>query len=195
MQTALAQVIPLAFASGLNLYATIAVLGLSAHYGLVRLPQHFQAFDNPYVITFALGMYLVEFVADKIPWLDSVWDALHTVIRPLGGALVAATAMGDASSGMQTIAALVGGTVAMTTHLAKAGTRAAANTTPEPFSNWVLSFSEDVIAIGLTYFATQHPMIALAIALVLLGLIVAFASVLIRFARRRFRRRVDLPVS
>jgi hypothetical protein len=187
MQTALAQVIPLAFASGLNLYATIAVLGLSAHYGLVRLPQHFQAFDNPYVITFALGMYLVEFVADKIPWLDSLWDALHTVIRPLGGALVAATAMGDASSGMQTIAALLGGTVAMTTHLAKAGTRAAANTTPEPFSNWVLSFSED--------FATQYPMIALAIALVLLGLIVAFASVLIRFARRRFRRRVDLPAS
>lgn len=185
--TALAQTIPLAFASGLNLYATIAVLGLCSHYDLVALPDAFQAFDNPVIITAALAMYVIEFVADKIPWFDSVWDAVHTAVRPIGGALVAVTAMGEASPAAQTLAALVGGSVAMTTHLTKAGTRAVANTTPEPFSNWFLSLGEDLIAVALAYGALEHPMLALAIALALLLVIVAFASILIRAVRRRFR--------
>jgi len=186
--SALGYTIPFAFASGLNVYATIAVLGLSSHFGLVSLPQQFRAFDHPAVIGVALVMYVVEFVADKIPWFDSVWDALHTVIRPLGGAFVAVAALGDASPMTTTLAALLGGSVAMTTHLTKTGTRAAANTSPEPFSNWILSFSEDALAVGLTYGAIRHPDVALAIAVVLLIVIGAFSALIVRFVRRRFRK-------
>jgi hypothetical protein len=186
--SALGSVIPLAFASGLNIYATVAVLGLCAHYNLVTLPAQFRAFDHPAVIGVALTMYLVEFVADKVPWFDSIWDAVHTVIRPLGGALVAVTVLGDASPALQTIAALLGGSVAMTTHLTKAGTRAAANTSPEPFSNWILSLAEDALAASLSYAALQHPRIALAIAVALLVVIVASASLIVGALRRRFAR-------
>jgi hypothetical protein len=188
MITALSHIIPLAFASGLNLYATVVVLGLSSHYGLVTLPDQFRAFDNPLVIGAALTMYLIEFVADKIPWVDSVWDTVHTIVRPIGGALVAVTALGDASPAVTTMVALLGGSVAMTTHLTKAGTRAAANTSPEPFSNWFLSVAEDVLAVGISYAALKHPIAALTIAVVLLAGILAFASVLIRAVRRRLAR-------
>jgi len=193
MLTALEYTIPLAFASGLNIYATVAVLGLCSHYSLVALPPQFRAFDNPIIITVALAMYLVEFVADKIPWLDSVWDMVHTVVRPIGGALVAVTALGYASPTATTLAALLGGSVAMTTHLTKAGTRAAANTSPEPFSNWILSFGEDVLAVSIAYGALTHPMLALAIAVALLLVILAFASLIIRALRRRFARPREAP--
>src|SRR5215208_5277347 len=102
MMTALSQIIPLAFASGVNVYATVAVLGLCSHYRLVALPEQFRAFDHPIVIGIALTMYLVEFVADKIPWFDSMWDAVHTIVRPLGGAIVAVTALGDSSPALTT---------------------------------------------------------------------------------------------
>ena len=189
MASALGYTIPFAFASGLNIYATIAVLGLSAHFGLVTLPDQFRSLDNPWIIGAALAMYLVEFVADKIPWVDSLWDAVHTVIRPIGGAFVAVAALGHASPTVTMLAALLGGSVAMTTHLTKAGTRAAANASPEPFSNWILSITEDLVAVGLTYGAVRHPAIALAVAIVLLVVIVAFSSLLIRFVARRFARR------
>ena len=135
--------------------------GLCSHYGLVALPEQYRAFDHPAVIGVALTLYVVEFVADKIPWFDSMWDAVHTLIRPLGGALVAVVAMGDASPAATALVGLLGGSIAMTTHVTKAGTRAAANTSPEPFSNWVLSFGEDVLAVGITYGALAHPLIAL----------------------------------
>jgi hypothetical protein len=189
MLTALGYTIPLAFASGLNVYATVAVLGLCSHYGLVALPPQFRAFDNPIVITVALAMYLVEFVADKIPWLDSLWDMVHTVVRPIGGAIIAVTALGDASPTATTLAALLGGSVAMTTHLTKAGTRAAANTSPEPFSNWILSFGEDVLAVSISYGALKHPMLALAIVTALLLVMLALVSVIVRAIKRRFVRR------
>jgi len=191
MLNALGLIVPLAFASGVNLYATVAVLGLSSHYGLVSLPEQFRVFDNPVIITAALAMYLVEFVADKIPWFDSMWDAVHTVIRPLGGALVAVTALGEASPAANALVALLGGSIAMTTHLTKSGTRAAANTTPEPFSNWALSLGEDVLAVGLSYAALQHPIIALIVAVLLLVVIVFFAAMIVRFVRRRFSRMRD----
>ena len=191
MLNALGLIVPLAFAAGVNLYATVAVLGLSSHYGLVSLPEQFRVFDNPVIITAALAMYLVEFVADKIPWFDSMWDAVHTVIRPLGGALVAVTALGEASPAANALVALLGGSIAMTTHLTKSGTRAAANTTPEPFSNWALSLGEDVLAVGLSYAALQHPMIALIVAVLLLVVIVFFAAMIVRFVRRRFSRMRD----
>jgi hypothetical protein len=185
MATALAQVIPLAFAAGVNLYATVAVLGLCSHYGLVALPAQYRAFDHPLVIGLALTMYVVEFVADKIPWFDSIWDVVHTLVRPLGGALVAAVAIGDASPAATALAGLLGGSIAMTTHVTKASTRAAANTSPEPFSNWLLSLGEDVLAVGITYGALAHPLVALTIAVGLLVAIAACASMIIAAVRRR----------
>jgi len=189
--SALGRIVPFAFASGVNLYATVAMVGLCSRFGLVSLPEQFQAFDNPVIIGLALAMYAIEFVADKVPWLDTAWDAVHTVIRPLGGALVAVTALGAATPATQAIAAAIGGTVAMTTHLTKAGTRAVANTSPEPFTNWGLSLAEDVFVMGLTWFALQHPFAASIVAVVLLVAIVAAASVLVKAVRRRFARPVS----
>src|SRR5688572_28530013 len=185
--TALGRTIPFAFAAGINLYATVAVLGLSARLGLVDLPVQFRAFDNPYVIAAAIAMYLVEFVADKIPWVDTLWDAVHTLIRPVGGALVAVTALGDASPGAETLMALLGGSVALTTHLTKTGTRAAANASPEPFSNILLSVVEDIFVVGFSYVALQYPLVGLFVASLLLAVIAVFASLVIRLVRRRFR--------
>ena len=186
---ALGKTLPFAFASGINLYATVAVLGLCSRFNLVALPEQFQVFAHPAVISIALALYVIEFVADKVPWVDSMWDAVHTVIRPVGGALVAVTTLGESSTATQVFAALMGGSVAMTTHLGKAGTRAAVNTSPEPFSNWVLSFGEDLFVVGLTYIALQHPWLALSVALIFLAAIIAFASVLIRAIRRRRAQR------
>jgi hypothetical protein len=163
LMTALGQTLPFAFASGLNLYATIAMLGLVQRFHLVALPSQFEPFGHAVVIGIALALYLVEFVADKIPWVDSIWDMAHTIVRPLGGAVVAITAMGPASPGMDALTGALGASVALASHLAKAGTRAAANTSPEPFSNWILSFVEDLVAIGLAWFAAEHPVIALGI--------------------------------
>jgi hypothetical protein len=185
----LTRAIPLAFAAGLNVYATVAVIGLCERYHLVTFPDEYQAFAHPVVIGVALAMFLVEFVADKIPWVDSAWDAVHTIIRPLAGAYIAVTSLGNASPAATAVAALIGGSTALATHATKAGTRAAANTTPEPFSNWALSFGEDFVAVTLSYAAMRHPFLALAVALVLLGVIVLFASVLIRAIRRRFGAR------
>jgi hypothetical protein len=186
----LSHTVPLAFAAGLNVYATIAVIGLSGRFALVSLPESLRVFENPWVIGIALAMYAIEFVADKVPWFDSVWDAVHTLIRPLGGALIAMTAIGgDASPATTTIAALIGGSTALTTHLTKAGARAAANTSPEPFSNWLLSLGEDVVAVSISYVALTHPVLALTIAGTLLLLIVASASLIVRALRRRFATR------
>lgn len=185
---ALGSIVPFAFASGVNLYATIAVVGLCSRFGIVTLPDQFRAFDNAWVIGIALALYVVEFVADKVPWLDTAWDAVHTVIRPLGGALVAVSALGEAGPGTQALAALVGGSVAMTTHLTKAGTRVVANASPEPFTNWGLSLGEDAFAVGLTWIAVQHPLIATVVAIVLLAVIVMAGSFLLRALRRRFAR-------
>jgi hypothetical protein len=185
----LAPIVPFAFASGVNLYATVAVIGLCSRFGLVTLPDQFRAFGHPVVIAIALAMYAVEFVADKVPWFDTIWDGIHTVVRPIGGAIVAVSALGDSTPAVQAIAALVGGSVAMTSHLTKAGTRAVVNTSPEPFTNWALSFSEDVFVVGLTWFAVRHPYIATIVAIVLLVAIVALGSVIVRAVRRRFARR------
>jgi nicotinamide riboside transporter PnuC len=186
---ALSRIIPFAFASGINLYATVALLGLCSRYDLVVLPDQFRAFESPLVIGIALAMYAVEFVADKVPWFDSVWDAVHTVIRPLGGAFVAVTSLGAASPEADVLAALLGGSVAFTAHLSKSGTRAAANTSPEPFSNWILSLGEDVFVVSLIYLALQYPVAATIIVLTLVIVILAFATLLIRALRRRFGRR------
>ena len=180
-------------AAGVNLYATVAILGLAARYGWVALPDQFQAFNNDIVIGAAITMYVVEFFADKIPYFDSLWDAIHTAIRPIGGALIAVTTLGDASPATKALVALLGGAVAASSHLTKTSTRAAANTSPEPFSNWTLSLGEDVFAVGLGYMALTHPVAALVITIVALALIAVFAVVIVRTVRRWLRRRRPAP--
>jgi hypothetical protein len=136
------------FAAGVNLYATVAILGLASRYGWVTLPPQFQAFNSDIVIGAAVVMYLIEFFADKIPYVDSLWDVIHTAIRPVGGALIAVTTLGEASPTMEGLVALLGGTVAAGSHLTKTSTRAAANASPEPFSNWILSVAEDLFVVA-----------------------------------------------
>jgi hypothetical protein len=179
-------------AAGVNLYATIAILGLASRYGWVTLPAQYQAFNNDWVIGAAIVMYLVEFFADKIPWVDTLWDVVHTAIRPVGGAFIAVTTLGDASPTVEALVALLGGAVATGSHLTKTSTRAAANTSPEPFSNWVLSIAEDLFVVGLGYLALQHPIAALVVAVVILILIAAFAAVIVRTVRRWFSRRAPV---
>jgi hypothetical protein len=177
------------FAAGVNLYATVAILGLASRYGWVSLPPQFQAFNSDIVIGVAAAMYLIEFFADKIPYVDSLWDVIHTAIRPVGGALIAVTTLGDASPTVEALIALLGGTVAAGSHLTKTSTRAAANASPEPFSNWILSIGEDLFVVGLGYLALKHPIAALVVAGTLVILIVVFAAVIVRTVRAWFRRR------
>lgn len=181
------------FAAGINLYATVAVLGLAKRYGWVQLPEQFAVFDNDIVIAGAIVLYVIEFVADKIPWVDSLWDAIHTVIRPAGGALIAVATLGEASPTVEGLMALVGGGVAAGTHFTKAGTRAVANTSPEPFSNWFLSLSEDVFVIGLAALALKYPVAAAFVVLAGIVLMIVFAAWIIAAVRRRWRRPVFAP--
>lgn len=185
----LGRMLGFSFAAGINLYATVAILGLAARFGWVVLPPQFQIFNNRYIIGAALLMYVIEFVADKIPWVDTIWDMAHTVIRPIGGALIAVATLGEGSPTVEGFVALLGGTVAAGTHLTKAGSRAIVNTSPEPFSNWFLSLAEDIFVVGLGFLALKYPLIALAVALVLLALMAVFARILWRGIRRLFAGR------
>ena len=176
------------FAAGINLYATVAILGLASRYNWVTLPEQYRAFDNDFIIVTALVLYAIEFVADKIPWFDTLWDTVHTAIRPLGGALIAVTTVGDASPGMEVLIALLGGSVAAGTHFSKTGTRAIANTSPEPFSNWILSLGEDAFVVGLGLLALKYPVLALGVVVLGIVMIGVFAAVLVRALRRRWNR-------
>ena len=174
------------FAAGLNLYATVALIGLASRYGWVALPAEYAMFDNPWVIGAAIVLYIVEFFADKIPWVDTLWDSVHTFIRPIGGALVAVAGLGDASPGTQGIIALLGGVVAASSHATKAGTRVMANTSPEPVSNWILSLFEDGLVVGLGLLAIQFPIAALVVTTAMLLVMLALAATIVRAFRRRF---------
>lgn len=184
--TTLGRTMGFSFAAGINLYATVAILGLASRYGWVALPEQFRVFDNDYVIGAALVLYIVEFAADKIPWVDTAWDAVHTAIRPIGGALIAVATLGDASPTVTGLVALLGGTLAAGTHLTKAGTRAAVNTSPEPFSNWILSFAEDLFVVGLGTLALKFPLVAALVVIIGVVLILAFATWIIGAIRRRW---------
>jgi nicotinamide riboside transporter PnuC len=183
------------FAAGINLYATVAILGLAKRYGWVVLPEQFAAFDNDLVIGVAIVLYVVEFVADKVPWVDSLWDGLHTVIRPVGGALIAVTTLGEASPTIEGLVALLGGAVAAGTHFTKAGTRAVANTSPEPFSNWALSLSEDVFVVGLAALALKYPAAAAVVVLAGVVLMLVFATWIVRAVKRRWAARAPVAIT
>src|SRR5271170_7964582 len=155
------------FSSGLNLYATVATLGLLERFGVIHLPEKLQVLAHPFVLGVALTMYLVEFLADKVPYIDSVWQAVHTFIRPPAAALLAFSVTASAAEPWRWAAALLAGSIALTSHGTKASARAAANMVPEPLSNWALSFGEDILAVWLTWFATAHPTVAVIVVVVL----------------------------
>jgi len=190
--TTLGRTMGFSFAAGLNLYATVAILGLASRFDWVSLPPQFKVFDNDIVIGAAIVMYLVEFVADKIPWVDSIWDGVHTVIRPIGGALIAVATLGHASPTVQGLVALLGGSLAAGSHFTKAGTRAVANASPEPFTNWILSLSEDIFVVGIGFLALKYPIVAALVVLVCLALMVIFAAWIVRAVRRRWSTRESL---
>jgi hypothetical protein len=176
------------FSSGLNLYATVATLGLLERFRVIHLPQSLHVLSNPVILVVAGVLYLVEFFADKIPYVDTVWDAIHTFIRPPAAALLAYSAAGAAPGEWRWAAALLAGSVALTSHGTKASARAAVNTTPEPFSNWALSLGEDVLAVWLTWMATVHPVATTVIVAGLVALSVYLLFHLFRFARRALQR-------
>src|SRR6202045_593848 len=178
---------PIGFAAGLNLYATVAVLGLLARFGHLPLPPGLQLLAGWPVIVASLALFILEFFADKIPAFDLIWNALHTFIRVPVAGLLAYRATSQLSPEHQLLAAFVGALVALIAHGGKTAARAAVTPSPEPFSNITLSLGEDVLAIGLTWLATRHPYAAAALACVLLAVIIWLIRVVIRALRALFR--------
>jgi hypothetical protein len=180
------------FASGLNVYATVAAAGIMQRLGVVQLPDSLQVLSHPIVLGVAVTLFVVEFIADKIPYVDSAWDALHTFIRPPAAAVLSYSAFGNVAEEWKLGAALLAGSVALTSHGAKATTRAAANTSPEPVSNWVLSVFEDGLAVVLVWLAAEHPFLTAGIVVVLVIIAVLLIRKLWRFTGQlieRVRRR------
>ncbi len=185
----------LGWASGLRLYLTVLLVGIAGHWGWIDLPPALQVLGSPLVMGCAAALALVEFLADKIPLVDSAWDALHTLIRiPAGAALVAGLVSGwagDQGQAWGVVAALIGGGLAATAHAAKASTRAAANTSPEPFSNLGLSLAGDIAVPTMLWLAWAHPFVffpLLALALVVMAALIVFCFKFLRALLNRVRR-------
>ena len=177
----------LGWTSGLRFYATLFFLGLLHTTGLHPLPPSLALLAHPWVMSVAGTLFIVEFLADKIPLVDSLWDALNTVIRIPGGALLAAAAVASQDPGLAIAGGLLGGTVATATHLAKSGGRAVINLSPEPASNWVASLSEDALTLGLLWTALKSP-------LLLVGALLVFTLLLVWLLPRLWRGVRQLPV-
>jgi len=182
----------LAWAAGLRVYGVVFFIGLAGHFGWIALPGALDALAHPVVITVAGLLFLLEFFADKIPYVDSLWDAVNTFVRAPAGALLAALALADGNQGLTIATALLGGVIAGGTHLAKAGGRAAINASPEPISNWLASFAEDGAAAGILARALLHPLLLLAglalFVLVLLWLLPKLLRLALGALRAGFRR-------
>lgn len=185
----------LGWASGLRLYLTVLLVGIAGHWGWIALPPGLQVLASPLVMGCAAALALVEFLADKVPLVDSAWDALHTLIRiPAGAALVAGLVggwAGDHGEAWTAVAALIGGGLAATAHAAKASTRAAANTSPEPFSNIGLSLAGDVAVPTMLWLAWAHPFVffpLLALTLAVMATLIWFCFKFLRALLRRVRR-------
>jgi hypothetical protein len=181
----------LAWASGINLYAAVLTLGVLANTGNINLPESLQLAADPLVMSAAGLMYFIEFFADKIPGVDTGWDAVHSFIRIPAGAILAAAAVGELSPAAELAAALLGGGMAAATHATKAGSRVMINTSPEPVSNWSASVGEDIAVIGGVWTALNHPFVFLGLLLCFVLLMIwllpklwrAVRSVLERLAR------------
>lgn len=175
-----------AWTSGINLYATVSVLGLLQKFGAAKLPGGLDVLDNWWIIGFAAGLYLVEFLADKIPYVDSVWDVVHTFIRIPAGVIVAYAATSNLDSSIYIPAALVGGGLAFSSHGAKSALRVGANFSPEPVSNWILSLVEDIVAFAGTLLAVFAPIIIAAVLGIFLIFFVWFFPKIYRAVKRLF---------
>jgi len=173
----------LACLAGLNLYLTVFATGLAIHFHWIVLAPQYQSLSilgDPIVIIISGILFLLEFFADKIPWIDSIWDAVHTIIRPIGGALLAIQVLGHSTPMLDVIIVLLAGTTALAAHTAKATTRLLSNTSPEPFSNIALSVGEDAVVVGGLALLHYHPVIALSIFLIALGAFFYFAPKILR---------------
>lgn len=189
--TTLESLVGLAFLSGIRLYSTILAVGLGIRTGFLDVPERLSQLEvlaSTPILFIAGAVYLIEFLADKIPWVDSAWDLVHTVIRPLGAAILGVTAIGAVDPVVQIGAFLLCGTIALSSHSAKAGTRLAANHSPEPISNIGLSLGEDTLVFTGTWLVFNHPLVAAIIALVLVLLILWLIPKLFRLFRRNFAR-------
>jgi hypothetical protein len=171
--------------SGINLYATIATLGIFQHFGLAHLPGDLGLLGNWWVIGLAAALYLIEFVADKVPAIDSIWDVIHTFIRVPAGAVLAFASFAHFDPSVRFAAFLLGGGLALTSHGAKAATRVGANLSPEPFSNVALSSIEDMFVIGLSFLIASHPVVMIAVVFGCLGVIVWLLPKMLRLLRGR----------
>lgn len=176
------------FAAGLNAYATIATLALLARAGWVELPPKLGLLTDWWVIGACSALFLLEFVADKIPVFDLLWNALHTFVRPPVAALLAYGAASELPPQLQILSALLGGAIALAAHGGKTAARAAVTPSPEPFSNFALSMGEDVVAVFLTWFATTHPYVAAVIAVVGIALVVVMLKYVLRALRSLLQR-------
>ena len=177
-----------AWASGINLYATIVMLGYMGITGNIELPPGLQILSDPMVMGASGLMYCVEFFADKIPGVDSSWDTLHTFIRIPAGAMLAASAVGDVTPAIELSAALLGGTLAAGSHTTKAGSRLLINTSPEPFSNWTASISEDLLVIGGLWAALNHPVFFIIGLIIFIMLMIWLLPRLWRLIKHIFRQ-------
>jgi Domain of unknown function (DUF4126) len=183
-----ALVIAASFAAGLNIYATVLTLGILARTQWVALPPGLDSLGHTWVITVCAIMFGIEFIADKIPGFDLIWNALHTIVRVPIAALVAYHATSQLTPQMQILATALGAAIALATHGSKTALRAAVTPSPEPVSNIALSTTEDAVAVGLTWFATHHPIIGASIALVFLVATAVVARALLRAIQRPLRR-------
>jgi hypothetical protein len=174
------------WASGINMYLTIAGLGIASRMHWISLPGDMNALANPLIILVGIVMYVVEFVADKIPYVDSMWDSFHTFIRPVAGAALGYMATAHVGPVVQIPVALLTGAVSLNSHLAKATTRVAINTSPEPFSNSVASITEDVTVFGMLTLIIKHPIIASIVAIVLITLSVLLLIMMFKFLKKVF---------
>ncbi|MFC1708554.1 DUF4126 domain-containing protein [Candidatus Omnitrophota bacterium] len=175
------------WASGVNLYLTIAGLGIAGRFGWITLPGNMDAVSHPLVILVAILIYAVEFFADKIPLVDSVWDSVHTFIRPIGGAALAYMAMADINPAVQMPVALLSGAVAMDSHLTKATTRLAINTSPEPITNSVASVTEDGLVLGMLWLIINHPIVATIGVILFILFSIWFLKKMFKFVKKVFR--------
>ncbi len=175
------------FAAGLNVYATIATLGVLARTGLLTLPPALHPLEDWSIIGVAAGLFLIEFFADKIPIFDLLWNALHTFIRPPLAALLAYGATAHLSPATQALSTVAAGAIALAAHGGKTAVRAAVTPSPEPLSNIGLSMGEDVIAVFLTWLATRHPYLAAGLAIVLVIVVILLIRLVVRALRRLFR--------
>jgi hypothetical protein len=187
-----ALLVSVSFAAGINLYATVATLGLLAHTGVVTLPASLQLLGNWYVIGASGVLFALDFVADKIPGVDLVWNTLHTFIRVPAAALLAYRATDSLSPMEQMAAAAAGGAIALIAHGGKTAARAAVTPSPEPFSNIALSLAGDGTSIGITWLSTKHPYVAAGIAVVLLVIMVLMVRWIVRWLKTLFHRKPAL---